>query len=905
MRGFLSLSEKRDRKKDVASAWNSLGVIVYHQGRFEQAVDHYKKALLQYQEIGDSLRIALLYNNIGAVLLDQGVFDQAMEQCLNSLAISEALENREYMSLAYHNMGRIQFEEQQYEQALDYYRKSIAFIPDGQLYSLAEGYGGLASVFMQTKQLDSVRIYANRMLELAEQIESAKLIALALYYRGSLYLRQKLEEASEDDFQRVLQLGESSEAILEIILAHYQLGKLFLIKGNFERSAYHLEKGLELSRQADYVDTRLEALTNLLQAYAGMGDFEKALEASKAYIREDSLLHTEARSRQIAEMEAKYQTEQREKELARKELELARQKNIRNKLIIGGGAVLFLLLALFQFFRHRQRLRRREAELALALEKADAERLRELDQLKSNFFANISHEFRTPLTLILGPLQQALDRAASPGGSVDLPAKHLRIMQRNSRRLLQLVNQLLDLARLESGRMKVEAVEGDIFAFLRGIAHSFESLAERKQLHYRVDIPDRPLIGFFDPDKLEKVLVNLLSNAFKFTPEEGQISCSAEQVETEKGQSIRLMVRDSGIGIPREHLPHIFDRFYSQGHPAEVHTGTGLGLALTKELTELLHGTISVESEEGKGTHFTFLFPVSKEVFSEGEITSFVYLEKEREYPIIPQKGEETRAPAIPPLPQPGEKNRPLILIVEDNPDVQAYIAEQLKEEYRIEKAADGQEGLERAQDALPDLIISDVMMPKMDGVELCRRLKTDERSSHIPVILLTAKAEREDRHAGLETGADAYLTKPFDARELKIRVQQLIDQRRKLRERFASETLLKPREVAVTSTDESFLRRVLDTIEKYLDEETFSVVELGREVGMSRSQLHRKLKALTGQSPNQIIRNMRLQRARDLLEKGAGNASEVALMVGFSSLAYFSKCFKDAFGQTPSQLKG
>lgn len=467
-----------------------------------------------------------------------------------------------------------------------------------------------------------------------------------------------------------------------------------------------------------------------------------------------------------------------------------------------------MLTGLFQYYRNRQRIRRKETELALQLEKAEAEKLRELDQLKSNFFANISHEFRTPLTLILSPLRQMID-----GNFKADRQKYYRIMERNGRRLLHLVNQLLDLSRLEGGRMQLAVAKGDLSAFVRAIAFSFESLAIRKQVELAINGADQPCEAWFDPDKMEKILSNLLSNAFKFTPEGGR------------------------------------------------------------------------ESQAGQGAVFAVRFPIGEQQYKAAEkVLETIPISKIS--PVI--SNAAPAAVAIPDIkPLISKEEKPMVLVEEDNADVRALIKDQLTANFEVREAGHGKEGLLQATEQIPDLIVTDLMMPEMDGVELCRRLKTDERTSHIPVIMLTAKAEREDRLEGLRTGADDYLVKPFDAEELRVRINNLIEQRRRLRERFGRDAVFKPTEVAVTPVDETFLRQVLETIEANMDEETFSVVELSQAVNMSRSQLHRKLKALTDKSPNQIIREMRLQRARELLEKGAGNASEIAFMVGFNSLAY------------------
>ncbi|MBV6473399.1 MAG: Sensor histidine kinase RcsC [Saprospiraceae bacterium] len=556
--------------------------------------------------------------------------------------------------------------------------------------------------------------------------------------------------------------------------------------------------------------------------------------------------------------------------------------------------------------------------------KSDALRVLELDAVKSRFFANISHEFRTPLTLILGPLKKAIEQLPASeqdafsqnekvleapshrdreAAEISLPARHVGMMRRNAERLGQLIDQLLDLSKLENGRLNLQVAEGDVVKFLRAMAFSFESLAERRQIHYQTTFTEEGQMAFFDKDKLEKIIVNLLSNAFKYTPVKGSVSV---KILLENGR-LKISVEDSGPGISKEDLDKIFQRFYQVEGMEDK--GTGIGLNLVKELVELHHGQISVESAQGKGTMFKVSLPVTREAFAGSEISTRPFAEmgvatlSPTHFPTCEAETEDLAPHSLEPT------NHPLLLIVEDNPDLRSFIGENLKGEYQILTAENGKKGLETALDRIPDLVISDVMMPEMDGFKLCETLKKDERTSHIPVILLTAKAGQQQLLAGLETGADAYMTKPFDEQELLVRARNLVEQRRELRKRFSnlanaqSFLSLSPSEVAVTSSDHRFLEKVTTAIEENMDNEFFSVEDLANAVSFSRSQLHRKLKALTGKSPNELIRDFRLTRAKELLDKGAGNVSEVAMEVGYSSLSYFTRSFKEMFGVLPSEI--
>lgn len=523
--------------------------------------------------------------------------------------------------------------------------------------------------------------------------------------------------------------------------------------------------------------------------------------------------------------------------------------------------------------------------------RAEAAIIKDMDAIKSRFFANISHEFRTPLTLIQGPLQQIEDMVPRKEGDVTIPVRYVKTMRRNTDRLLELVNQLLDLSRIDSGKMKLQIIKGDLLQLLKVSTASFESMAERKAIHYRVHFPEETLIAFFDKDKLEKIVSNLLTNAFKYTPEQGTVSVS---IAIEEGR-LRLSVEDSGPGIRKNELDKIFERFYQVEGTHDK--GSGIGLALVKELIEVYRGQISVSSEPGKGSRFKISLPVAKDAFNEDELMYGEWKQEEASGAARIHNGKQASGRKTEDL------QLPTLLVVEDNADLRLFIKETVQQQYNVVEAMNGEEGWQKAITEIPDVVISDVMMPVMDGFTMTEKLKKDERTSHIPIILLTAKAGQQHKVEGLQTGADDYLTKPFDATELLTRTHNLINQRKLLRKKFAGEIILKPSEIAVTNMDETFLNKVMQAIESNMGEEEFGVEELAKEVTMSRSQLHRKMIALTGQSPSEVLRNTRLLRAKELLQKKAVTPSEAAFRVGFSSHTYFSKCFKEEFGVSPSEI--
>jgi signal transduction histidine kinase/DNA-binding NarL/FixJ family response regulator len=592
------------------------------------------------------------------------------------------------------------------------------------------------------------------------------------------------------------------------------------------------------------------------------------------------------------------------------------------------GYVLLFFLLVFLIVRWRSRkleqekqnleniIKKRTKEINQKNQQLEeqSEKLKEMDKVKSRFFANISHEFRTPLTLIIGPLDQMITRSRNKEQK-----NHLGLMLKNSQRLLTLINQLLDLSRFDSGKMKLQAAPQDIVPFLKGILASFRLLAVQNKLELEFIAEEEHINLYFDPNKLEQVIANLLANAVKFTPQGGKItvkvtrSKAGTRAKEENYLSgfLEISVRDNGIGIPKDQLLHIFDRFYQAGGmdtQGMKHNGSGIGLALTKELVTLHHGRINVHSQEGRGTEFIIRLPLgdrhlkSHEIVSPAEFpaqhrkpgpTPAVSLVEKKEIQSMKVKGEVREG-----------KEKNVILVVEDHAEVRDYIRSSLEPTYIVKEAVNGREGINKAKDIIPDLIISDIMMPVVDGYELCRVLKNDINTCHIPVILLTAKASEESMVHGLKTGADDYITKPFNTKIVHARIKNLIDLRRHLQLKIQRQKTLMPEEISVSSMDEAFLKEFQDIVEKNLSDSDLDIDHLCEKLYMSRANLFRKVQALTGQSPIQFILSYRLQRAAQLLKSNFGNVTEVALEVGFSNSAYFTKRFKEKFHQLPSTFQ-
>ena len=551
---------------------------------------------------------------------------------------------------------------------------------------------------------------------------------------------------------------------------------------------------------------------------------------------------------------------------------------------------------------------RAEYRASLDLERHKHEKSEELNSLKLQFFTNISHELRTPLTLIVSPLEQMLREKAA-----DRPlTAALTRMYQNAGRLLTMINQLLDFRKSEAGLMQLRAERSNLAFFINEIVLSFKPLAEEHCIELGFIPENEEITAWIDRDQMEKVMSNLLSNALKFTPDGGAVQVFLN--ENKAAEIVEIRVTDTGPGIAPEQIDKIFDPFHQGEHQPRqgLFGGTGIGLSLVKSIVEQHGGSVTAESRAGAGAIFILHLPTGTAHFKPEQITPEPAARLPEEHFVLPATyaltGEKphqiTPGESASPTPpnEPGGARRHHLLIVEDNADIRAYLRENLAADYDITEAADGQEALERARDITPDLVLSDVAMPCMDGIELCRHLKSDLATSHIPVVLLTARSALMYKIDGLETGADDYVTKPFSMQLLTLRIKNLIQIRENLREKFGKSFDFSPSAVTVNSLDEDFLQRLLEAVEKHIDESEFSIDDLAHALAMSRIQLYRKLKALTGETPNNVIRTIRLKRAAQLLATRRFNVSEVAYKVGFTDLKYFRERFREHFGVNPGE---
>ncbi|WP_422105479.1 response regulator [Winogradskyella sp.] len=603
-------------------------------------------------------------------------------------------------------------------------------------------------------------------------------------------------------------------------------------------------------------------------------NYESAANYFKEAYRLKMKLVRNANRKLSRDAETKYETEKKEQEIAllKSQNQLEKQQKVNQRNLLVAGLLLTTLLGTLFYF------------LFYSRKKAN-EKLRELDKFKSQFFANISHEFRTPLTLISGPLEKRLQDDSL---STD-ERNELLMMKSNSSRLLNLVDQLLDLSKLESGHLKLKVKKGNITQLLKSIVSSFEHIAVKKNIIYNSTVQDIDEV-WFDKDVVEKVVINLLSNAFKYSPQQREVSFKAHVIDNQ----LEIKVTNAGIPLTKGEIERIFDRFYQSDENAQ---GVGIGLSLVKELLTLSHGGIKVENVAPNKIAFIATLPISQNHYKDIEIFDGVHLNEEMS---ISTKVEENDVIDVEAIILDSEI--PLLLIVEDNSDLRAFIKTSFQDQYQVIEAINGKDGIDKAIKHIPDIIISDIMMPETDGLELSKTLKQDERTSHIPIILLTAKVEAEDQFKGLETGADDYITKPFKTKLLDQKIKNLIHSREILRKRYSQEVVLKPKDIAISDVDQIFLEKIENVLDAHLTNPDFNTEKFGEAVGMSRMQLYRKLKALTGLTATEFVRSQRLILATTLLQEKNINVSEIAYAVGFNDPSYFSRCFKEVYACTPKE---
>ncbi|MEX0289239.1 MAG: tetratricopeptide repeat protein [Flavobacteriaceae bacterium] len=870
------LAKRINFPKGESDALVGLAASYWRKANFEKANEYARENIALATRMEDKVSVANSYMIQGNIYTQQNDYTKAMEHYTLGAGVYKEVGELERYITALGNIGFVHRNLENYEKAIDYLQESdsiarILNLPRARAFSAYN----LSIIYRKTGELDRAIASNTQAIEMYEKLGDRKRIAFGKLTMGKIYWEKGAYQKTLDYYKEALEISKQVDDSVNIGHTYNDIAKCYQHLGDNDKAKEYLLLAGAVANGIELDILAMNVHQNLSQIYAEERNFEKAHENLAKYAILRDTLYTKEKRDLGTEIEAKYQNEQKTQEIALLEsekelqdLQLTKRVNERNGIIAFSVIMLLLASLLYNQFR---------------IKKKANQKLQELDRMKSNFFANISHEFRTPLTLIKGPIDR-LEQNPEERLSIE----NIKMIRRNSGRVLKLVNQLLDLSKIDEGNLKLVLTEGDVYKCLRAATSSFNSHAAQRQFDYRVQIPQAVLWASFDRDKLEKVVYNLLGNAFKFSDDSSKVLFEADY----NGQDLKILVADSGKGIPKEELPFIFDRFYqADSGPTRDREGSGIGLSLSKDLVELMDGTITVSSEEGQGSFFTVQLPIQ-------EIKTGVAHDQEQ------KRSRDNFYPKTTPFTLEKEDMRmlPSILLIEDNADMRHFIKESLIERYRVAEATDGSAGFLKAKGDHPDLIITDLMMPKMDGLELCKKLKSDVDTSHIPVIMLTAKAGMENKLEGLETGADDYLTKPFDANELLVRTKNLIEQRKKLRELFSNkEVQIDPKKITVSSVDQRFVEDLLKVLEQHYSNGEFGVPQLQEALAMSKSQLHRKLKALTNQGPGELLRNFRLKRAAQLLMQKADTVTQIAYKVGFNDLSYFTKCFKELYGVVPS----
>ncbi len=817
-----------------------------------------EKGLILSKELADQYNISLGYLKLGNYAFYEFDYEKSYKLYLQADSVcnkSDSLRVSSFHAKIFNYLGYAVRKPFGYDKALMYYLKSKnMYIQINDNNGLQEINIGLAQLYTNQGEYEKALPLINEALAYQKKINGVA-YSYALIVRGFLYSKMGRLVDAEKDYQEYYDLAFSNNDLKLQSKAVGYMGDLYLKKKEYHKSAGYYKRALTMF-ESKFDNKKIDIYLSLIDLYKESNNKEELIKTYEEYFELKNIVDENNLNNQIFDLEAKYQSKEKEQQiiLLTNQSELAKKQ----KYLYIGLLVLFAIVGSSLFYGYRNKIK-------------TAKKLDELNTLKSRFFANISHEFRTPLTMIKSPVQSLLAEITDENQK-----NKLHLIEKNSDRMLDLVDQLLELSKLDNSKLQLILKEGNLYLFLSTLIESFAFQAKENKLVFTSKVANNPENHHFDKDVIEKIVTNLLSNSIKYSAENEKVNFISEI----KNNQLRLVVSNSGSTIKKEELPKLFERFYQKDITKK---GVGIGLALVKELVELYKGKIEA-NVDNEVLSFTVLLP----------------LEKINENALIVNK---EASKAINTIENINETEFPVLLIVDDNQDIRMVLKNLFKDKYQILEAENGEQALKLAQKEIPNCIISDVMMPKMDGFEFTKQIKNNELTSFIPVILLTAKSTDEAHLEGLKSTADAYLTKPFNNEIVKETVSQLITERKKLQQRYSQELVLRPVDIVINSVDEKFIEKLQVVLDQELSNAEFSSEDFASAVGMSRMQLHRKLKSLLGVSSTEFLRNERLKIAAELLKKGNGNISDVAYAVGFNDVSYFSKCFKEMYGFTPSEI--
>ena len=860
----------------------------YDNANFNKSIEMGRMAADAYIAGGDSMALSDAYSHLSACYQRISMNDSALSNCYAGLRIDEKLKDKDRLSSSYNNLAAIYLGIERALEAKPFIKKAIELeqaIKPKRPNKLSIRYGIAAEIYLKLNQTDTALAFIDKSLSIDSAAADTMHMARRIAVKGDIYTAMDNKSEALENYNKAIEYLSSTPDKYSLALAYKSLGRLYDIMGNHAKSLNCLEQSTQLAKECN-------ARKILQQNYYLMGispantNHNKVVEYLKMSNALKDSISNDAASDLIAHYATKLETQHKQITIEEQQHSITRQRLI---IIATSVALLLLLLgcvALFLINLLRARAQRAE---------------KNAEQMKDLFFTNMTHEFRTPLTVILGEAENL--RSKDPN-ALNQPRYNAIINQGNQ--MMELVNNLLSISKVRSAIGSLEWHHGDISMMAKMIVENMRINAQDKDIEIDIESDNQDYNIDFVPEYCHSIITNLLANSLKFTNPGGKISLKMQR----SASKATLTVSDNGCGIKAKDLPHIFDLFY-QGDSEKASLGTGIGLAMVKQMTEAMNGKISVESQENVGTTFTVTIPVKHDNGGYPQWVPKIFSQPACSDDIA------SMTTTISDLSSTSTDDKPIALIVEDNNDVAMYIKHVLEEQYAVVHAANGNEGLKKAREVVPDIIITDLMMPEIDGLEMCRMVRSDELLNHIPIVIVTARSSDKDRLAALTVGADAFLVKPFNANELKALLENLLNSRMMLREKFQLE-LKMPNDVtapepvvpnasiskAVSNKNNAFMERVKTIITKNIDDTNMNSVFIADKMNLSQRQLNRKVKSVIGIDTASYIREVRISVAKDLLSTTDDPVTEISEKCGFDSSSYFSKIFKQYTKLTPTDYR-
>lgn len=878
----LKIGKKSGDKLGIFSALNNIGLTFSRQSKHSEALKNFLEALKVANEMGDQERIANASANIGMLYFYLSDYTKSMEYFNKGYDIAEQFDNEYLMAATLSNLGLVYFEVSNYQKALECFNKALTINKNiGDQNGRGINLSNIGRLHSELSDYREALESYHKALVIFKESGSKNSLAITLNNIGEANDKLLEYQKAYDYFKESISISEEIGSKASLVPGLNNLGSwysntpdsvLWSVGVNpetrYELALQYTERALTESTEAADVFGQKNAWETLSEVYANQEDFQNAYQAHKEFVVLEDSIHGEEVKDEVTRKEVQFEYEKK-MVAARAEQEkvVLRQRSY----MISGGFAILLLLLLF----NQQRLKARKNKALLDKEK-------EVDLAKTRFFENVSHDFKTPLTLILNPSERLLRRVQDPSDKEELSRIH-----HNANYLHRLINQLLEMSKHDKRLLEPKPLPGDLDDFVKETVSMFSKTAASRsiELNYQSAIPDSPLQ--FDPNIVETIVYNLLNNALSYTPEGGRIDVALSLDSNSSGKTMVMRVADTGQGIPAELQDKVFERYFTKGKSENgSNIGTGVGLAIVRELAKATGGSVTLKSRPGEGSEFIVVMPVYTESLS-------------KEVPKVEDplpKAESAERAAVD-----SGADKPLVLVVEDNTDMRKMVADGLRTQYQVQEAINGVEALKLAEEHIPDIVVCDIMMPEMDGLTFANKIKENLATSHIPVILLTAKDSKTDREIGLKSGAIAYLTKPFHEPELQALIANQIQLREKSWEHFEQRNGISFKTIDVKS--DKIAADLREFIRSNVSNEELNIDEVCKHAGFSRTQLYRKLKGATGKSIGEFIKLVRIEVAAEILSHSELSISEVAYQTGFSTHSHFSKSFAEAFGMSPTEF--